>query len=97
MPFRKMRVRHANQFQRLLQVGFGIYDECDVAGFGRPAMTLRFAFLQDSPLFIGTQANIAMTTSMDVHKHSASNKERVFVDAGIRAFSDARQCKDPLA
>ena len=92
-----MRVRHANQFQRRLQVGFGIYHERDVAGIRRPAVTARFAFLQDSLLLIGAQANVAMTVSMDMHEHGSSNKECVFVDSGVRAFSNARQRKDPLA
>jgi len=97
LPFRKMRVRHSNQFQCVFQVGLGIYHECDVAGFRRPAVTARFAMFKDSLLVIGTQSNIAMTASMDVHEHGSSNKECVFVNAGVWPFGDARQRKNPLA
>ena len=83
-----MRVRPLDQLQRWYQVGFGIYEECDVAGFGRPAMRARFAFGQDSLLVIGVQANIAMAWAMDVHEHRASDKERVFVNTRVRAFCD---------
>ena len=38
-----------------------------------------------------------MTATMDVHEHGPTNKERVFVDARIRAFGDAWQAKNPLA
>ena len=54
------------------------------------------AFREGSLLVAFGQTNIAMRTAMDVHEHSAGDKEGIFVDSGLLAFGDTGQVEDLL-
>jgi hypothetical protein len=56
----------------------------------------RFPFGENARLIGRRQSNIAMTVTMDVHKHGAFDKEGVFVEARILALGYTRESKNPL-